>query len=100
MMNVIIWGSFMKVRTTYHDYDYSEFLGKDYLETQKLPVKASTLVSNHQCWLDSLILITTPMMPGFAAKDDTRKVWLLNRMIENLQSIYISRGGNDEERTL
>ena len=29
MMNVIIWGSFMRLSTTYYDFDYFEFLGKD-----------------------------------------------------------------------
>jgi hypothetical protein len=34
------------------DVDYSKFLGKDYMKTQKLPTKASTIVSNHTSWLD------------------------------------------------
>ena len=29
------------------DFDYSEFLGKDYKKTQKLPEKASMYPSNH-----------------------------------------------------
>jgi hypothetical protein len=78
------------------DFDYSEYLGPDYLKSQKLPAKASTIVSNHQAWLDSLILIDTPMMPGFAAKVETKKVWILNAMITAVQSLYISRGGSKE----
>lgn len=58
MMKVIISLSLMRVtKNVIKDCDYSEYLGKDYLKTQKLPKKASTIVANHQAWLDSLILI-------------------------------------------
>lgn len=36
-----------RVKLIESDCDYSEFLGKDYKKTQKLPAKASTLVANH-----------------------------------------------------
>lgn len=85
----------MKIKVNNCDYDYSEYLGKDYLKTQKLPAKASTLVVNHQAWLDSVILISA-LVPGFAAKIETKKVMVLNTIIENLQSIYISRGGTEQ----
>ena len=88
----------MRVETKYVDFDYSEYLGDGYKETQQLPPKASTVVANHQCWLDSLILICTPLFPGFAAKVETKKVWVLASLIDALQSLYISRGGTDEER--
>lgn len=97
-MGLIIKTSFMRVETKYIDFDYSEYLGADYKQTQQLPPKASTIVANHQCWLDSLILICTPLFPGFAAKVETKKVWVLASLIDALQSLYISRGGTDEER--
>jgi lysophosphatidylcholine acyltransferase/lyso-PAF acetyltransferase len=37
--------------------------------------------------------------PGFAAKIETKKVPVLNDLIDNLQSIYISRGGTETQRT-
>jgi len=37
-------------------------------------------------------------MPGFAAKIETRSVWVLNSLIYSLQSLLISRGGTPEER--
>ncbi len=36
--------------------------------------------------------------PGFAAKIETKKVPILKDLIENLQSIYISRSGTQEQR--
>jgi hypothetical protein len=36
--------------------------------------------------------------PGFAAKIETKKVPVLCGLIDNLQSLYISRGGTEEER--
>lgn len=77
--------------------DYSEYLGKDYRQTQKLPPKASTLVANHSSWLDQIVLITQ-CYPGFAAAIETSKVLVLETLITNLQSIYISRGGTEEQR--
>ena len=38
------------------------------------------------------------MMPGFAAKVETKKVWVLNALIVSLQSLFISRGGSQEKR--
>ena len=80
-----------------NELDYSKYLGKDYLKNQKLPKKASTIVANHQAWIDNIILIQT-CYPGFAAKIETKKVPILNTLIDNLQSIYISRGGTEEQR--
>jgi 1-acyl-sn-glycerol-3-phosphate acyltransferase len=39
------------------EYDYSEYLGKDYLKTQKLPKRVSTIISNHITWLDPVVFI-------------------------------------------
>lgn len=94
----IVTASFvrMKKHNVVH-CDYSEYLGPDYLKTQQLPKKASTIVSNHSSWLDSLILIFN-CYPGFAAKIETKKIPILRECIQNLQSIYISRGGTDKQR--
>ncbi len=93
----IITTSFMSMKINHVDFDYSQYLGKDYLKTQKLPKKCSTIVSNHQAWLDSLILIYA-VHCGFAAKIETKKVPVLSDLIDNLQSLYISRGGTEAER--
>lgn len=83
----------------YHkvDTDYSNYLGKDYKKTQQLPPKTSTIVTNHQTFFDSLVMIFW-FHCGFAAKIETKKVPILNDLIDNLQSVYISRGGTQEER--
>lgn len=48
---------FARAKLIDSDFDYSEYLGSDYLKTQTLPKKASTIIANHQSWLDSPILI-------------------------------------------
>ena len=95
---VIVSASFVRMKKHNVEHcDYSKYLGPDYLKTQQLPKKASTIVANHQSWLDSVILIHT-CFPGFAAKIETKKVPVLRECIQNLQSIYISRGGSDKQR--
>jgi hypothetical protein len=65
------------------DFDYSKWLGKDYLKTQKLPEKASIIVANHQTWFDSPVLIST-LYPGFTISDEARRVPILKDMVDYL----------------
>lgn len=74
--------AFMSVSFERINYDYSYYLGADYLKTQQLPKKASTVVANHQSWIDNMILKISPLCPAFAAKVETKKVWILNSMIK------------------
>jgi hypothetical protein len=43
----------MRSRHRKIDVDYSEYLGRDYKETQKIPERISTMVSNHLSWVDT-----------------------------------------------
>jgi len=90
--------AFMSVSFERIDYDYSYYLGPDYRKTQKLPKKASTVVANHQSWIDNMILKISPVCPAFAAKVETKRVWILASMIRYTQGIFITRGGSKEER--
>lgn len=95
--------AFMDLRYETIHYDYSYYLGPDYEKTQKLPKKAPTVVANHQAWIDNMICVLAPMCPGMAAKIETKKVWILNRMIEYTQGIFITRGGetkNDRDKQI
>ena len=49
------------------EFDYSHYLGPNYLATQSTK-PLSTVVSNHCCWSDIMILITSKFLPSFAAK--------------------------------
>jgi 1-acyl-sn-glycerol-3-phosphate acyltransferase len=49
------------------EFDYSPYLGPNYKATTSTrPV--STIVSNHACWCDIIILLWTRYGPSFAAK--------------------------------
>ena len=73
-MNVLMCAAFMPVYTKHEDFDYSEYLGKDYKKTQKLPKLAPTVISNHQAWIDNIALTACPeLMPGYAAKSSASK---------------------------
>ena len=63
--------AFMSLDYQFVEEDYSYYLGKDYKKTQQLPKKASTVVANHQAWIDNMIINLSPLMPGFAAKIET-----------------------------
>lgn len=80
------------------DFDYSFYLGPDYKKTQQMPPKAPTIIVNHSSWFDNVVLIRSSLLPGFAAKIETKKVPVLRQNIIGLRSIFISRGASEEER--
>jgi 1-acyl-sn-glycerol-3-phosphate acyltransferase len=47
-----------------------------------------------------MILKCSPLAVAFAAKIETKKVWILGSMIKFTQGIFITRGGTKEEREL
>ena len=79
------------------DADYSEYLGQDYKNTTKKPKSTSTIVSNHQCWLDAVVYIKM-VRPAFSPSAEFRSLPLLSNMIDALDSIYIPRGGSEENK--
>ncbi len=50
-------GLAIKVNRKKVDYDYSEYLGKDYKITQKDIKYVSTFISNHVSWTDIIVFI-------------------------------------------
>ena len=62
------------------------------------PGPASTVICNHIGWLDILSLICSPVHPGFTPKEDLAKVPLLSTIIRCLQSLFVYRGTNKDER--
>ena len=81
--------------TRHKDVEYSKYLGANAskLETEY----ASTIVCNHISWLDPIVLIKN-IMPAFAPTSGLKDVPLLRTLIDCLDSIYIPRGGSEENK--
>jgi 1-acyl-sn-glycerol-3-phosphate acyltransferase len=56
-VNLFLFSCGISTKKVYHDVDYSEYLGPNYLSSYKSVVKASTIVSNHVSWLDAIVLL-------------------------------------------
>ena len=81
-----------------YDADYSEYLGMSYRQNQsEFDTPAATIVSNHVSWLDPMVLITT-LYPAFTPSDEFKTYPVFATLIWALDSIYIPRGGTDEDR--
>lgn len=50
-------GLAIRVERKIVDFDYSEYLGKDYKKTQKDIKHMSTFISNHVSWTDIIVFI-------------------------------------------
>lgn len=81
------------------NFDYSYYLGPDYKENYKKIKRTSTIVSNHVSWLDPVVLIKN-VRPAFSPSEEFRNVPLLGKLIDSIDSIYIPRGGSDENRAM
>ena len=77
------------------EVDYSKYLGEN--TSKKDTEYASTIVCNHVSWLDPIILIKN-IMPAFAPTSGLKDVPLLRTLIDCLDSIYIPRGGSEENK--
>lgn len=47
----------MKIERRMLDFDYSEYLGKDYKQTQIIPKYVPSFISNHVSWSDIIVYI-------------------------------------------
>jgi 1-acyl-sn-glycerol-3-phosphate acyltransferase len=79
------------------DFDYTYYLGEDDKKNTRKPVRTSTIVSNHTCWLDGLVYIKT-IRPAFTPSAEFRNVPMFNTLLEARDSIYIPRGGSEEAK--
>lgn len=87
----------IKVNSRYIKYDYSKYLGPDYLKTQKFPKHISTYVSNHVSWTDIIVFLHVNQ-PAFASKAELRKIPVFGLLCEALGCIFIERGGSKDEK--
>ena len=77
------------------DVDYSYYLGPDY--DKNTGKHCSTIISNHTSVLDPVVYLKL-MQPAFAASIEFKKMPLFNTLMNALDTIYIPRGGTEEER--
>lgn len=90
----------MLIRTTHNrrtDYDYSYYLGPDYKKTQKLPQNVSTIVMNHQSWIDNIIAVVL-FHPAFMIKAEVLKVPFVGEVLAGLKCQYVERFATKEFR--
>lgn len=87
----------MRTTLSYKDVDYSYYLGPEYKRTMKKIKRTSTIVSNHTSWLEPVILIKN-IRPAFAPSEEFRNVPLLGTLASAIDSIYIPRGGSEENK--
>lgn len=87
----------MRTSLHYDDVDYSYYLGQNYKTEMKKVKRTSTMVCNHVSWLDCIILIKS-VRPAFSPSIEFRNVPLLGTFIDCLDSIYIPRGGSEENK--
>eukprot|EP00347_Sterkiella_histriomuscorum_P007119 403350191 len=80
------------------DYDYSEYLGKDYKKTQKTPENPGSIVmQGHASWIDNLIAIRQYGC-SFVGKESLKKAPLLGQILNVHGMLFVNRGGTQEER--
>lgn len=77
------------------EMDYSEYLGKDYLKTQKKVKMAPTLVSNHLTWLDSVI-VWSCMKVAFACSDAFYGMTVVRTLQNQCEGLWIPRGRDEK----
>ena len=76
-------------------FDYTEWLGPGYKESQKLPAKiGSIIVAPHICWMDTIV-IGGVFRPAFCVKADGAKVPVLFGILLGMQAFYIDRTSGD-----
>ena len=79
--------------------DYSEWLGPDYLKTQKLPETIPTIVANHSSAFDIFILLS--ILKGkvsFVAAAKFERVPILGSAIKMLGGFFAPRFGTQEAK--
>jgi len=81
------------------DADYSFYLGNDYKKNEKKIIRTSTIISNHVSWLDPVIMIKN-IRPAFSPSIEFKNLPLLGNLIDALDSIYVPRGGSEENKAL
>ena len=96
MQYILFFVHFMKVSHIVNkEFDYTEWLGPGYKESQKLPAKSGTIiVSPHSCWMDTIV-IGGVFRPAFCVKAEGAKVPVLCGILLGMQAFFIDRTSGD-----
>lgn len=81
----------MRTSKVTQDCDYSYYLGPNYKNNYKQIARTSTIVPNHSCWLDAVIMIKY-FCPAFAPKILFQGMPLFGKLCDLLDAIYIPKG--------
>ena len=81
--------------TTYADIDYSNYLGPDWKQEYK---GASTLISNHISWFDSVYAIVY-YFPTIVARDTLQNTPFIGSVLKAMSTIFLSRVGKDAQES-
>ena len=73
---------------------YRNYLGPEWKPTYQ---GASTLVCNHQCWIDIIVMMTIKM-PAFIAKMSVATTPVVGSLAKLIGTFFINRAGTREER--
>ena len=76
------------------DVSYKEFLGEDKEPTFD---GAGIQISNHQCWID-IILLISESCPSFVAKEGVKKYPVVGEGARYLGCLFLKRGDTKEKR--
>ncbi len=94
---LILFFGGMRTRKNKVDFDYTPYLGAQYMEKTAEPKYISTYVSNHSSWLDVPILIAN-LKTAFASKGSFKTTPIFGIIVQSLGCLFISRGGTAEEK--
>jgi len=78
-------------------FDYSEYLGTGYQETQVMPERVSTYVSNHAAWTDIPTMLRHFKI-AFVSKAEVEAMPMLGVMTAGIGCIFVTREASDLER--
>jgi len=79
------------------DCDYSEYLGPNYKDDEKLSQYTSTIVSNHVSWLDAPLLLRH-FSPSLTPTAGLKDAPVLGTILSCINCVFIPRGKSDEDK--
>ena len=93
---VVLFGGYRMRREVRQNVDYSYYLGPNY-KSQTGPKQISTIVMNHQSWIDDLIAVVY-YYPAFLIKAEAKKAPCVEMILEGLRVMYVDRNASKEQR--
>jgi len=85
---------FMWMKSEDVEFDYTEYLGKDYDKRER----PCTLVSNHSSWVDIIVFLHCKYFPSFVSKDAIKNVPLIKTIGKMLNCLLIDREASKENK--